>query len=162
MFVSNVSNQNISPTEGAKEEQEPETRENQKQPNEKSSENAESVDGEVENVTGSWKKHKDHIPATPIFHGGKRQPKPFISKRSQLSDISDEPQIPNESEDESAEEGDFTPSCWNQSLQPKRSSLKSPEKEAAEAVSSHTTKTFIKTQLKLSLLSAKEVAPCCI
>lgn len=41
----------------------------------------------------------------------------------------DEPQITNESEDESAEEGDFTPSCWDQSLQPKRSSLKSPEKE---------------------------------
>lgn len=43
----------------------------------------------------------------------------------------DEPQITNESEDESAEEGEFTPSCWDQSLQPKRSSLKSPEKEKA-------------------------------
>jgi hypothetical protein len=44
---------------------------------------------------------------------------------------SDEPQINNESEDESAEEGEFIPSCWDQSLQPKRSSLKSPEKEKA-------------------------------
>jgi hypothetical protein len=43
----------------------------------------------------------------------------------------DEPQITNESEDESAEEGEFIPSCWDQSLQPKRSSLKSPEKEKA-------------------------------
>lgn len=47
----------------------------------------------------------------------------------------DEPQITNESEDESAEEGDFVPSCWDQSLQPKRSSLKSPEKEKSEEVS---------------------------
>lgn len=43
--------------------------------------------------------------------------------------LPDEPQITNESEDESAEEGEFTPSCWDMSLQPKRSSLKSPEKE---------------------------------
>lgn len=43
----------------------------------------------------------------------------------------DEPQMTAESEDESAEEGEFVPSCWDQSLQPKRSSLKSPEKEKA-------------------------------
>lgn len=46
-------------------------------------------------------------------------------------------------EDESAEEGEFVPSSWDHSLQPKRSSLKSPEKEAVENVSykliNHTT-----------------------
>lgn len=41
----------------------------------------------------------------------------------------------NESEDESAEEGEFVPSSWDHSLQPKRSSLKSPEKEKPEEVS---------------------------
>lgn len=86
------------------------------------------------NVAGSCKKHEDHIQATQIFQGGKGQTLPFVLKRSQLSELLDEPQIPNESEDESAEEGDFTPSCWDQSLQPKRSSLKSPEKETSEAV----------------------------
>lgn len=123
-------------TEAAQEEEEPETCETQ--PNEKNSENVESID-EMAIVAGSWKMHDDHIPATPIFHGGKGQTLPFVLKRSQLSELLDEPQIPNESEDESAEEGDFTPSCWDQSLQPKRSSLKSPEKETSEAVSSSKT-----------------------
>lgn len=58
-------------TEGAKEGEELETNENQKQPNEKSSENLETVEVATENATGSWKKHNDRIPATPIFHGGK-------------------------------------------------------------------------------------------
>ena len=40
-----------------------------------------------------------------------------------------------ESEDEGTEEDDFVPSCWDHSLQPKRSSLKSPEKETVEDVS---------------------------
>jgi hypothetical protein len=43
--------------------------------------------------------------------------------------VSDEPPVVQESEDESAEEGEFVPSSWDMSLQPKRSSLKSPEKE---------------------------------
>lgn len=46
----------------------------------------------------------------------------------------------NESEDESAEEGEFVPSFWDHSLQPKRSSLKSPEKEVIEDVRSSSAK----------------------
>ncbi|CRK99024.1 CLUMA_CG012169, isoform A [Clunio marinus] len=65
---------------------------------------------DVEVVDINWQQTKDSIAATPNFHG-------------------DEPQFSNESEDESCEEGEFIPSSWNQSLQPKRSSLKSPEKE---------------------------------
>lgn len=42
--------------------------------------------------------------------------------------------IVGESEDETSgeeeeEESEFIPSCWDQSLQPSKSSLKSPEKE---------------------------------
>lgn len=46
----------------------------------------------------------------------------------------DEPQLIVESEEESAEEAEFVPSCWDQSLQPKRSSLKSPERVKSEEV----------------------------
>lgn len=34
-----------------------------------------------------------------------------------------------ESGEEDEEESEFIPSCWDQSLQPSKSSLKSPEKE---------------------------------
>lgn len=39
-------------------------------------------------------------------------------------------------DDESAEESEFVPSCWDQSLQPSKSSLKSPEKESSGEVRS--------------------------
>lgn len=60
---------NVYFTEGAKEEEE--KRENQKQTNEKCSENIEVIDVEMESFTGTWNNQNDHIPATPIFHGGK-------------------------------------------------------------------------------------------
>jgi len=46
----------------------------------------------------------------------------------------DEKAVDTESADESAEEGEFVPSSWDQSLQPAKSSLKSPEKEKSPEV----------------------------
>lgn len=60
----------LSLSEGAKEEEE-ETEKRESQSNEKCSENIEMIDIEMDEAIEKWKKQKDQIPATPIFHGGK-------------------------------------------------------------------------------------------
>lgn len=59
----------LSLSEGAKEEEE-ETEKRESQSNEKCSENIEMIDIEMDEAIEKWKKQKDQIPATPIFHGG--------------------------------------------------------------------------------------------
>lgn len=59
----------LSLLEGAKEEEE-ETEKRESQSNEKCSENIEMIDIEMDEAIEKWKKQKDQIPATPIFHGG--------------------------------------------------------------------------------------------
>lgn len=92
------------------------------------------IDIGMDEAIEKWKKEKNQIPATPIFHGGKFTRFASLGFLTSIF-FADEPQMTNESEDESAEEGEFVPSSWDQSLQPKRSSLKSPEKEKSEEVS---------------------------
>ncbi|CAO1408042.1 unnamed protein product [Diamesa tonsa] len=68
----------------------------------------EAVAGIKENVV-AWTQHQDKVPITPI----------------------EEHQMVNESDDD-VSEGEFVPSSWDQSLQPTRSSLKSPDKSTEQ------------------------------
>lgn len=57
--------------EGAKvEEDESKNQTDENSPKEKPSENIEIFDIEVDEAIEKWKKAKNQIPATPIFHGG--------------------------------------------------------------------------------------------
>lgn len=59
-------------------------------------------------------------------------------------------------DDESAEESEFVPSCWDQSLQPSKSSLKSPERESSgEVRTTFNCKNFLSRNLYHSINNSK-------
>lgn len=128
----------VSSTDGAKEDEEAAAEKPESQNLEKTSKNIEVIDIELDADYIKWKtRQNEAIPATPIFHGGENTLDCSIGFEFHGFLLADEPQLVPESEDESAEEGEFVPSCWDQSLQPKRSSLKSPERVKSEEVCHH-------------------------
>lgn len=62
----------LSPTEGAKEDEKVDAEKPESQISEKTSENIEVIDIELDADYIKWKtRQNEAIPATPIFHGGK-------------------------------------------------------------------------------------------